>query len=105
MATESETAIAFEILKQLGGQSFITMTGATGFLVTSEGALAFRLPSSFAKDGINAVNIKLDPRDTYTIRFYAILETNVKEVAVVSDVYNDELQCAFTEYTGLDTHL
>ena len=105
MATEGESAIASEILHQLGGRRFIAMTGAKGFLINSEGALTFRLPSSFARDGINAVTIKLDPSDTYTVRFLKIRGTGVKELAVVSDVYNDELQRVFTEHTGLNTHL
>ncbi|HDZ7083813.1 hypothetical protein [Escherichia coli] len=50
--------VATEILKQLGGNRFIAMTGATKFAYFDENGecgLFFRLPSNFAMKGINLV--------------------------------------------------
>ncbi|HFR1940581.1 TPA: hypothetical protein ACHVB4_003052, partial [Shigella sonnei] len=54
--------VATEILKQLGGNRFIAMTGATKFAYFDEKGecgLFFRLPSNFSIKGINLVKIKL----------------------------------------------
>ncbi|EIP9270516.1 hypothetical protein LT886_002400, partial [Salmonella enterica] len=51
--------IAVEILNQLGGNKFIAMTGAKNFVWLEKGGLIFKLPSNFARNGINLVRIKL----------------------------------------------
>lgn len=51
--------ISNTILEQLGGGRFVLMTGAK-HLVSHSDALSFRLPSRFAKDGINYGNYILD---------------------------------------------
>ena len=96
--------VAQTILEQLGGRMFGVMTGAKNF-VGSQDSLSFRLPSNFAKDGINAVRVTLDPSDTYTVRFMKIRGVKVIEVAVRGMVYCDTLQSTFKAVTGLDTHL
>ncbi len=61
-------SVATEILRQLGGNRFIVMTGAKSFSYFDENGecgLTFRLPSNFAMKGINLVKIKLDFTDTY----------------------------------------
>jgi hypothetical protein len=52
------TEVAETILEQLGGKRFIVMTGAKHFAADGN-ALRFRLPSNFAKSGINAVTISI----------------------------------------------
>lgn len=100
-------SVANTILQQLGGNRFVAMTGAKN--LTSDGnALRFKLPARFAKDGINAVKVTLDPSDTYTMTFYSQKSAPtfaVKVVAEFSDVYNDNLQNIFTKATGLETRL
>lgn len=96
--------IASTILAQLGGARFRAMTGARDFLAIERG-LQFRLPSNFARDGINTVRITLDPSDTYTVRFLEVRGTDVTEHHETSGVYCDGLEDLFTRRTGLDTRL
>jgi len=92
------------ILDQLGGNRFAVMTGAKSF-VGSDNALSFRLPSNFARDGINAVRVTLDPSDTYTVRFMRVRGTKITDIATTDTVYCDDLQSTFTRITGLDTNM
>lgn len=106
--------IATEILNQLGGNKFRVMTGAKDMIATESG-LQFKLPSRFAKQGINCVQIKLNGMDLYDIKFIKITnrkhaEYNIRvphaiDVSEFNDIYNDQLQEIFTQETGLDTHL
>lgn len=102
--------IANTILAQLGGRKFLAMTGAKNlFGSDEERTLQFQLPRSFAKDGINAVRVKLEESDTYTVTFYKVGTARTgyahKTVREVSDVYADSLRAVFTETTGLETSL
>lgn len=103
---ETQLSLANEILAQLGGRKFLVMTGAKNLLALENG-LQFRLPSAphFVKDGINCVQIILDPADTYTVKFMKIRGAKVTTVKECDDIYNDMLQSVFTCHTGLDTHL
>jgi len=98
--------IAQTILEQLGNNKFITMTGARQFIALPSG-LQFKLPGGggFCKQGINCVQIILDPSDTYTMKFMKIRSLTVKTLAEHSGIYFDQLQTIFTRETGLDTHL
>lgn len=96
--------IAKEIIRQMGGNRFIAMTGAKRFCEVEQG-IAFQLPGNITKDGINAVKITLEGNDTYTVKFMRITRTKLKVVAVVSGVYCDALQEIFTGRTGLYTCL
>jgi hypothetical protein len=96
--------VAQTILAQLGGNRFIAMTGAKSF-GASGNALTFRLPSRFAKDGINAVRVTLDATDTYTVTFMAVRGIKVREVATDAMVYCSELRRTFTGRTGLHCSL
>lgn len=96
--------ITHEILRQLGGNRFVVMTGAK-HLCEVERGLGFQIPGNITKDGINAVKIVLEPSDTYTVKFMRMTRTKLNVVAEVSDVYCDMLQEVFTDRTGLYTHL
>lgn len=98
--------VAHTILEQLGGSRFIAMTGAKHFLGT-ERELQFALPrSALALDGINVVVIRLDPSDTYTVRFLRMGRgSRVKTIKEVSGVYADMLVNLFESTTGLRTVL
>lgn len=97
--------IAVEIISQLGGNKFIVMTGAKQFVSLDKGGIIFKLPSNFAKNGINLIKIELDPSDTYNLYFFKSRGTSLKEIDNYTGVYCDQLQSIFTEITGLDTHL
>ncbi|MEY5370762.1 hypothetical protein WI850_24050, partial [Salmonella enterica subsp. enterica serovar Corvallis] len=73
--------IAVEILNQLGGNKFIAMTGAKNFVWLEKGGLIFKLPSNFARNGINLVRIKLEPSDTYNIEFLKSRGASLKIIA------------------------
>jgi hypothetical protein len=102
----SDLTVANTILEQLGGRRFIMFTGAKN-LVGSDNSLSFRLPK--AKDGINAVEIRLEPSDTYRVRFYRVGDrrTGYKHTdkSVHDDIYCDQLVELFERQTGLYTHL
>lgn len=96
--------IAQTILKQLGANKFIAMTGAKNLVALDKG-LQFKLPAKFAKDGINLVTVKLDDSDTYTVEFFKFRGLNLTPISNHGGVYADQLQALFTATTGLDTHL
>lgn len=98
------TQVAETILAQLGGRKFQVMTGAKYFLGGAD-YLQFKLPSNFAKDGINCVKVTLTPEDLYDVRFMKVRGTSLKEMGTVESVYCDMLAQVFTERTGLDTRL
>lgn len=100
--------IAQTIHRQLGGSRFNAMTGARD-LVAGEKSLRIKLPSNFAKSGINFVEITLDPSDTYTLTYGKIRKVQriptYKQIGETAGIYADQLRRTFTEITGLDTHL
>jgi hypothetical protein len=102
----TDTSIAVTILKQLGGNKFITITGAKN-LLSHGSALSFKLPSTphYVKDGINYVKISLNVMDTYDIEFGKIRGHSYKIITTTENVYCDDLQRIFTETTGLNTRL
>jgi len=101
--TESQT-IAAVILNQLGGGRFVAMTGAKMF--THDGAsLRFRLPSRFAREGINFVKVTLTAADDYTVEFGKVWGINYRMIATQAGIYGDTLRAAFTAATGLDCTL
>ena len=101
----ADLTVARTILAQLGGNRFRAMTGSTDF-VGSDNSLAFRVRGR-TKNRINKCRVTLNGKDLYDIEFYRYSPTRgtLTEVASVADIYNDQLQDVFTQYTGLDTHL
>lgn len=100
-------AIAETILKQLGGNRFLAMTGAKQLMSDEkERSLTFKLPRGFASTGVVCMVIKLDDGDTYTVKAYDSkgLKSCIA-TRVVTGIYADSLRNLFTQMTGLDTHL
>lgn len=92
------------ILRQLGGNRFIAMTGAREFLAgDSQFGLTFRIGR--ALHGINTVSIRVNANDLYDIEYVALRGTKIKVVATSENVYCDALQADFTKHTGLRTSL
>lgn len=110
--------IADTIFQQLGGNRFVAMTGAKGFVGIDNG-LRFHIGRNASK--ANRVEIKLTPMDTYEYTFikyrpYSIRVDHkamtVKEIPEkreivkrFDDVYCDQLQELFTMVTGMYTRL
>ena len=98
----TDMTVAHEILNQLGGRRFITMTGSSNF-VGSNNSLSFKVGSNPKK--ITHVRIVLNLHDLYDIEFMRIWGTKTSFSYTENDVYNDQLRKTFTEYTGLYTSL
>ena len=106
--------IATTIINQLGGNKFKVMTGAKDLLAIDNG-VSFKLPSRFAKDGINHISITLNGNDLYDIKFNKITSKNhevynirvpvLKEFKSFDDVYAEDLTELFESTTGLFTKL
>ena len=104
--SERALDVATTIMNQLGGRRFTAMTGAKNHAFDDRNnTLSFRLPSRFAKDGINYVSITLTSMDDYTLKFKKIWGTTVKDIKEIEGVYFDNLQEIFTDVTGLNTTL
>lgn len=99
-----DKTVAVEILKQLGGNRFLVMTGARG-LVAMENGMGFKLPSFKAKQGINYVKIILNVMDTYDVTFYKVRGFDLTEISNYEGIYNDGLVELFEGETGLYTSL
>lgn len=103
------TSVYQQILQQLGGSKFLTMTGASKLIQGYERIddslpfLAFRLPK--ASKGINQVKIVLMPSDTYIMKFFKSRREDYTLVSQIDNVYAEQLQDIFTQQTGLLTHL
>jgi hypothetical protein len=98
------TEVAETILQQLGGNRFMAMTGACLFVADGD-ALRFRLPSNFAKDGIDAVKITLNGSDTYDLLFSNVRGLDATEIVTVTGIYADQLRDVFRSETDLDVIL
>jgi hypothetical protein len=95
---------AGEVLRQLGGNRFIAMTGAKDFVKDDkEQMIGFKIGRN-AKN-VSHVRIKLNSMDTYDVEFLSIRNGNVTVKSKVDGIYNDQLQEVFTEHTGMYTHL
>jgi len=106
---ERQKDVAAEILKQLGGNKFMAMTGAKEFGFCSRG-LGFKIGRNSSK--ANYVQINYDQgKDLYTVIFTKntfsnkTFEMTIKELGKFEGVYCDKLQEIFTNFTGMDTHL
>lgn len=98
-----DQAVAKEILAQLGGRRFVTMTGASSFS-SGPNVLTFRIPSR-NKNKASAVRITLDPSDTYTVEFLKMVKYECVTISKHEGIYNDVLRDVFTRETGLYTSL
>lgn len=94
--------IAHEILKQLGGNRFIAMTGASNLTGRPDG-LSFKIGKNAKK--VTHVRVTLTAMDDYDVEFLSVRGTTIKPVASVSGVYADNLRQSFESNTGLYTTL
>ena len=102
------------ILNQLGGNRFITMTGANYFMGIENG-LRFRICKNKSK--ANIVKITLNSMDLYDVEFIkhtpfkfnpktmTFREEKTETIETINNCYGNMLQDIFTKITGLYTHL
>jgi hypothetical protein len=113
-ATSNGQAIATEILRQLGGNKFLVMTGSKNLLFAditdTNKNVWLRMDLTRNKAGVNRLKITLNGDDTYTMHFYKQVIKNYVDVVISKEqkfegIYCDQLQEIFTQVTGLYTHL
>ena len=92
---------AGEMLKQLGGNKFIAMTGAKNFAVGPKGA-SFKIGRN--SKNVNYVRIDLK-NDLYDMEFIQMRAGKLKVKSKEKGVYADQLQKMFTKNTGMYTSL
>lgn len=102
--TSSKKNIAKTILKQLGGNKFLAMTGAYGLGSTGSG-LQMKLRRN--QSGANILNIELNEMDTYDVIFskFSPSKGTLKKVKKIEDAYCDMLVPIFEGVTGYITSL
>ena len=90
------------ILKQIGGNRFIAMTGAKGFAF-SDKYMSFKIGRN--SKGINFVRIGHNAMDTYDMEFGFVSVKGLKVKKKVKGVYADMLGTMFKKYTGMNVSL
>jgi hypothetical protein len=100
-----QVQVAETILKQLGGNRFIAMTGVKN-LISSKNSLSFKIPRNLTR--ANRVEITLTPDDLYTVSFFFISmnssgDIRKDDIKTFEGVYFDQLPEIFTEVTGILT--
>ena len=90
------------ILKQIGGNRFIAMTGAKGFAFSSK-YMSFKIGRN--SKGINFVRIGHNSKDLYDMEFGFVSTKGIKVKKKVKDVYADMLGTMFKKYTGMNVRL
>ncbi|KKL63739.1 hypothetical protein LCGC14_2172130 [marine sediment metagenome] len=101
METKTDKTVAIEILRQLGGNRFIAMTGAKNF-VCDNSSMSFQIPQTMTRDRISHIKITLNSMDTYDIKYFNIRGVNIKIIDTFEGVYNDMLQEVISNRTGLN---
>jgi len=95
---KTDKRVACEILRQLGGNRFIAMTGAQNFCATNNSFLC-QIPMK--KDRISHIKITLNGLDLYDIEFISTWGNQLKTVSTFEGAYNDMLQNIISDRTGL----
>lgn len=98
MQTKTDKSVAIEILRQLGGNKFIAMTGAKNFNCTDN---SFICQIPMKKDRISHIKITLNVMDTYDIEFISIWGNKLKTVSTFEGAYNNMLVDIIEDRTGL----
>jgi len=105
MTTQTQTHI--EILRQLGGNKFLAMTGTKNLVYSAKenNYLLMKLTKNLS--GAQYLKITLTVWDTYTMVFSKVNSKTgeIKTVKEIKNVYCDELQSVFSKVTGLYTRL
>jgi hypothetical protein len=93
---------ANEILKQLGGNKFIAMTGATCYSDNNGQTLVTKFKGSRIA---NIMYITLNSMDLYDVKIAKYRNCDVNVISQVNNVYSDMLKPMFEEVTKLRTSL
>ena len=99
---EQNYELATTILNQLGGKQFSMMVGMKDLSMNGN-TIQFKIGRNNSK--ANMVSVTLEDNDTYTIKFFSFRKMVFKELDIFENIYCDQLQKIFTDYTGLYTKL
>lgn len=96
--------VAQTILKQLGGNKFLAMTGAYN-LGGSKDSLSMKLRRNKSKS--NYLVITLNADDTYSMTFkkFSMRTGKIEVIKEYASLYWDQLQEFYTDVTGQYTRL
>jgi hypothetical protein len=97
----TDMTVGNTIRNQLG-RAFEVVTGARNFISTDNG-LSFGIMGNMF--GVTHVIIALNDKDLYDMAFLNINGMRVKEIAMVNNVYFDDLHRQFRDHTGLETRM
>ncbi len=99
----TDLSVPKNILYQLGGNRFITMTGAKN-LAGDTNTLSFKIMRNAKK--VTHVKITLNALDLYDMEFLACnVRTGIKLISNYDNVYAEDLERMFRDATGLETSL
>jgi hypothetical protein len=100
---ENNLTIAKTIIQQLGGNKFITMTGAKNIFADGQGVTMQIMKN---KSKAKYLTIQLNSLDLYDMQFKSIdKDFNLIIKAEKQNVYAEDLEIIFTNITGLNTRL
>jgi hypothetical protein len=91
------------ILRQLGGNRFVAMTGAKNLGTSTKKDLSFSIGRNAKK--VTHVHIKLTSMDLYDVEFINMRGAKRKVIKKVKGVYGDMLPKIFKKYTGMNVRL
>jgi hypothetical protein len=99
ISSQDAKEIAQTILSQMGGSNRLkAMIGAQHFSFCADGALQFKFKLCRKA---NYVKISLNGKDLYDMKFVKVRGTDLKEVKIINDIYNEDLKKIFEDFTGL----
>lgn len=96
----TDLTVAQTILAQLGGRTFLAMTGAKD-LVGDEKSLMMKLRPNQSK--ANKLRITLNDNDLYDLEFMRLRKFEMKPICKHENIHVEDLQRTFTQVTGYDT--
>jgi hypothetical protein len=107
MTTQTQPQVHIEILRQLGGNKFLAMTGAKNLVYSEKENNYLLMKLTRNLSGAQYLKITLTVWDTYTMVFSKVNSKTgeIKTVKEIENVYCDELQSIFSKVTGLYTRL
>jgi hypothetical protein len=114
MNTQNEIReIAREIMRQLGSNKFVSMTGAKGFTFheNEKGNIVLAFKIGRNSKNINFIRIEyVCGLDLYNMEFINFrnsksYDCSIKQIAIHEHIYNDMLVPIFEQETGMHTKL
>ena len=100
---EISSSEAKTLLKQLGGNRFMAMTGAKAFGIGKDG---LHVKICRNAKSISHVVIDLDRgKDLYDMKFLRVRAGKIKVVKKIKGIYANQLGDIFKRYTGMNVRL